>query len=577
MLLSGSALSRLAREHIAFLVLWLLVGVLLFADLGGDYLWADEGDTAVLASAVLDTGVPRAWDGVTFSDSDLGQRVNDDLVMVSHPWLQYYVVAASFAIFGETTFAARLPFAIAGWLTLPLLYALVLRVTGDRRSAWTSALLLGVSVQFLLFARQSRNYALYTWLACALVWLFLRLRDWKGGVAFAGAAIALFHTNPAGLALVAGLGLLTLLYRPCVPYRRWFWRAMPLVGALTVPWLFIAQSGYAENTDLTPTMARLGPRLLQFLIEWASVAPAIGVVVLLAFVVARHARQPHDARPRRLFTPGEHLLLMLVAATFVSYAAMMAVSQSRSQMWSLGLRYAIPALVMTMAAAGVLAVKASAGRPLLFAGIVMALSVTQIGRLQPWTLLQDEPTPLRSRAIAMMHVPTHWLAALIRFAPLAFARDLVDENPGTLAAVSQYLNAHASPGDIVITNYEWEPLYFHTQLPQGFKILPQYPIRDAARRAGLPDYVFSVRGARWVVWRWPWDGYQQYRWDDVSARLRAQGATLVRVKTVPETAWENRANVHFRRFPGRQYLFETPQVVGLRDADIYRVDWPPPR
>ena len=96
--MSLGVVHRQWHRHWPFAVVLAIAAVLLFADLGGDYFWADEGDTAVLASSILDSGVPRAWDGVTFSDSDLGERVNDDLVMVSHPWGQYYVTAASFAI-----------------------------------------------------------------------------------------------------------------------------------------------------------------------------------------------------------------------------------------------------------------------------------------------------------------------------------------------------------------------------------------------------------------------------------------------------------------------------------------------
>ena len=570
---SLSALWPIARAHAALLGLLAFAAVLLFADLGGDHLWADEGDTAVLAAAVLETGLPRAWDGVTFSDSDLGERVNGDLVMVSHPWLQYYVAAASFAVLGETTFAARFPFALAGWVTLPLLYVLVLRLTSNTRAAWIATFLLVVSVQFLLFARQSRNYALYTCLACLLMLLFLRLTTWRGAAGFTIAAVALFHANPAGLALVGGLGLLTIVYLPCQPYRRWFWRSMPAVAALTVPWVFVGRAGYEQNTDVVPGLARLGPRLLQFLIEWSSVAPAIAILVLLAIVVVRHVRQRPPSRPRRLFTPGEHLLLMLFAATVASYAALMVLSQSRAQMWALGLRYALPTLVMTMAVTGMLAAKVAAGRTRVLVAVVLVLAATKLGRITPWTLLQDGHTPLRSTAVAMLHLPTHPLATVIRIAPVAFARELVLDNRGTLAHVSAYLNAHARPDDIVITNYEWEPLYFHTRLPQGYKILPRYAIRDVARQHGLPEYVFSVDGARWLVWRWPWEGYQQYRFEEVTRALRERGATLVRVTTVTETAWENRSNLHFRRFPGGEYLFETPQVVALRDAEIYRIDW----
>jgi hypothetical protein len=80
---------------------------LLSIHLGADYMWLDEADTAVLASNILKFGVPKAWDGVSFIDSDMGARENDELVMVSHPWRQYYIAAASFALLGENNVAAR--------------------------------------------------------------------------------------------------------------------------------------------------------------------------------------------------------------------------------------------------------------------------------------------------------------------------------------------------------------------------------------------------------------------------------------------------------------------------------------
>src|SRR5437667_11733023 len=107
---------------------------LIFTNLGSGYLWADEGDTAVLASNILKFGVARAWDGVTFMDSDFGARVNNDLVMVSSPWLQYYIAAASFWRFGENTFAARFPFAFRGCLTVLLVYRLIWRSLADGRA-----------------------------------------------------------------------------------------------------------------------------------------------------------------------------------------------------------------------------------------------------------------------------------------------------------------------------------------------------------------------------------------------------------------------------------------------------------
>jgi hypothetical protein len=87
---------------------------LIFFDLGGPWLWEDEGDTAAFARNIVATGLPTAWDGRTFLDGDYGMRVvprlfGHDLVMVGTPWLPFYATAASFALFGESNAAARLP------------------------------------------------------------------------------------------------------------------------------------------------------------------------------------------------------------------------------------------------------------------------------------------------------------------------------------------------------------------------------------------------------------------------------------------------------------------------------------
>ncbi len=234
-----------------------LAALLLFTGLGRDYLWADEGDTAVLAKSIVKFGVPTAWDGATFIDSDFGARLNDDLVMVSHPWLRYYVTAASFAVFGETALAARLPFALLGLATIALTYLMVIRVTGNRWTAVSAALLLTLSVQFLLYARESRHYALNAALTCLLVLQFLRLTSWTSSVLFAILGILLFHSHPIALAPIGALGLLTLVYAPLREHRRGFWRAAPIIAAFTLPWLVIARSGYAENTGMLKSIGAL--------------------------------------------------------------------------------------------------------------------------------------------------------------------------------------------------------------------------------------------------------------------------------------------------------------------------------
>src|SRR5262249_15658445 len=154
--------------------------------------------TAVLASNIVKFGVPTAWDGSTFMDSDFGARENEQLIMVSSPWLQYYVAAGFFFLFGENTLAARFPFALAGWTTILLSYYIVWRTTKDWRAAFCSAVLTISSVQFLLYCRESRYYTLASLLTCALVALFLELKSGIRILLFALVGVLLFHAHPIG-------------------------------------------------------------------------------------------------------------------------------------------------------------------------------------------------------------------------------------------------------------------------------------------------------------------------------------------------------------------------------------------
>ena len=119
---------------------------------------------------------------------------------------------------------------------------------------------------------------------------------------------------------------------------------------------------------------------------------------------------------------------------------------------------------------------------------------------------------------------------------------------------------------------------FRTNLPQGLKLLPDYPVSAAARAAGLPEYVFGVEGARWLVWRWLWNGYLGYDFDTVARELRAGGASLELVASLPDSRWENRPELHFHRFPGGTYAFPfgiAHQLEMRRGvAQIFRVNPP---
>jgi len=551
------------RAHWPLAAVVLAAAALTLPSLGRDSLWADEGDTAVLASSILKFGVPTAWDGVTFSDSDYGDRLTDDFVMVSHPWLQYYAVAGAFALFGESPFSARLPFAVSGLLTIVFVYVIVLRTSGVRAVALSAALLVALSSQFLIYSRQSRQYSMNAAVTCLLVLQFTRLKSWPQSLLFAVISILLFHIHPGAIAPIAALGLLTIVRRPFADLRKWFWLAMPVVVLLTIPWLFLARSGYTHNTEPLQSLQDLGLRVAQFAVETASVTTLVGALLVYLWL-RRRGPAAHSLQERSLAV----MLLTIIAAL----GAVMAATQSRETIWVAGLRetpVVIPFVaILTSIALAPIRIQSSR----LWTALLMILFVTRLGDLTPWTAWQQPTVTPNRNAIATFHTPTKALDRVLHTDLVAHARSLMAPSPGTVTHVSGYLRQYARPGDIVITNYEWESVYFHTGLPQGMKILRSYPIYDAARARGLPAYVFGADGVRWIVWRRTWGAYRGQACDQILKSLVDAGIAVELVAAFPETTWENRENLHYRRFSEGRYMYGWFQNVP--DTLVYRVDWP---
>jgi len=585
---TSDALTSL-RQHWPFAIVALISAVFIFTNLGRDYLWEDEGDTAALASNILKFGVPKAWDGAAFLDSDHGARLNRDLVMVTHPWVQYYLTAASFLIFGQNTFAARFPFAVAGWLSILFVYLFLWRFAGSRLIAFSAAALLVSSVQFLLYVRQCRYCALNIFLVCWLFWSFFKMKSARDCVLFVLAAVLLFHTHPYGIAPVVALAGLSLIYRPFSAQRRWIRFAAPAIALLTLPWLALsslASSGSALNTTAAQSPGEFVERCAQAFIECTSVTPLIGsVIVLLIGALLLRLQKKNMVReeiPNAATTPlqnapafletNEMSILLSVLATAVLYALVTAVTQSSDSLWLAGMRYASAVLPLAAMAAAILIVKVSRGNPLISLSFLLVFGLTKFAQLTPWVAGNPSGLIHFGKYSVGAHVPAKIVDRFLGTGLPRYVRDLWRENPGTVAKSCKFLRENAKPGDVVIVNYGMEPTYFYTRLPQAMGILPEYPVYKRARELALPEYVFGVDHARWIVWRSAWETGPGYAINDVLREISERGGKITSVKELEETVWENREDIHFHRFSDGTYLF--PRTQTFPTSRIARVDWP---
>jgi hypothetical protein len=584
-----SAGSRQLRSHWPFAIVAVVGAVLIFTNLGSDYLWEDEGDTAALASNILKFGVPKAWDGGAFLDSDHGARLNRDLVMVTHPWIQYYLTAASFLVFGENTFAARIPFAIAGWMSILFVYLFVWRLFGNRLTAFSAAALLVFSVQFLLYAKQCRYCALNMLLVVWLFWTFFKMNSARDCVLFILASVFLFHTHPYGIAPVVALGALSLIYRPFVIQRRWILFATPAIALLTLPWLALSSlssSGSALNTTAAQSAGEFIERCAQAFIESTSVTPLIGSIILFliaALSIRWKRKDTIDAAPSdsasaeqqvapRFFETNETALLLSALLTIVFYGLATAITQSSDSLWLAGMRYASAVLPLAAMVAALAIAKVSRTSVLFSILLLLVFGLTKLAQLTPWVAGNSSGLIHFGKYSVGAHVPAKMVDRFLGTGLMAYVRDLWRENPGTVAKSCKFLRENAKPGDVLIVNYGMEPTYFYTRLPQAMGILRDYPVYERARELGLPEQVFGVDHARWIVWRSAWETGPGYAINDVLRELTERGGRITTVMEMEETVWENREDIHFHRFSDGSYLF--PRTQTFPASRIARVDWP---
>jgi len=595
-----------------WIVLILLAPLLLLPNLGDRFLWQDEAETALLARSVVQHGYPLAHDGQrTISDQPGSPDVNDDGVWIWTPWLQLYPVAASFALFGESAMAARLPFALTGWAALLLAYG-VFRSVVRRRPARIAALLLLFSVPFLLQLRQCRYYALLAFFTLLHLWGYLRLAGTRkgGGVAFTFGALGLYHTllpQLVGSTLAFGLHALVVRRDRNLVRRVVGWSL--LVAALCLPFFVYTQGWSRDYLGLgfgfdSPT--RFLSTLRAYLLEVHLYAWPYLWTLLVACLLSRRRAWAFGA----LALCSVWLLAIVSTPTWISFATFFALTTTgialgvwavvRAERRSAGLGEGVSAIALLIAVgvlehslfasfpffryligllpffalATALTVDSLAGeRKLVAAVLIVALCATDLlPRVPLWIgnavagwlgeVRVLPPAPGERRAGELAWHEADVLSAgmlgqgsnplLTHLWPLDYAAELTTDYGGAVEAVIRHLWREAAPGDTILVEYEHYPFMFYTDLRV---------VRwdEAASLERLPEWIF----------------FHGPRREELDAAIRG---SLGRYRRVPlaarETRWENVPAPFWHWFQTRR---EGPRVklYRLHDDAVSVPDWLP--
>jgi 4-amino-4-deoxy-L-arabinose transferase-like glycosyltransferase len=225
---------RVAKLCLACLFLFLWFGALDERE----FFHPDEGRYAEIPREMLASG-----DWIT-------PRLND-LKYFEKPVLQYWITAASYLALGEEEFVARLWPAIAGFLTLLLVYSIGRRLVGVRAGV-VAAALLATTFQFFVFSQLLTldmglcfflTLALYGFLASQDLRASPQRRRIEAIIMWVAMALAVLSKGLVGVVLPAlVLGAYVLIERDWKLLDRLHWGiGVPVFFVITLPWFIWVQ------------------------------------------------------------------------------------------------------------------------------------------------------------------------------------------------------------------------------------------------------------------------------------------------------------------------------------------------
>jgi hypothetical protein len=477
------------------LILGGVAALLMLRGLGDKYLWQDEAQTAVLAQRMLRFGRPLAYDGVNLITIDqivmedaatIGDRTGDPKAAVDYyirrgdlkpdstwrwqPWGQFIVEAISLKVLGQTTFAARLPFALAGIVTVLLLYQFVLAHFQSPLMAWLAALLLVFNSYWILHSRQARYYSLSSMLLVLTLMAYARWQ-WScrwGAAAFVIAAWCWFQVDYGTLWPV----LLILFVDAFIAQRRQPWRPFAVGVALTAamaPFIYYFELWRRASKPVGRWSDRFHANLFN-MNEY--VVPVLVVLAAIALLKTRW----------KTLADAERRLVTIACAIMVAYSLWVPLAVPYSF-----LRYVIMVTpVACLLAAWVLVRGCGARFGLAWAGA--AVLILTPGLSLPLHPFIQRPPWYRSGAILKPELST-------------MVSEIFGNRPDPNRMVVEWLKQNSKPTDEILINYEDVPLMFYLPNPIRGGVAA-FRVEDDAKSP--PDFVIlrqSVRFVHWPVFR----------------------------------------------------------------------------
>ena len=485
-----------------------LAAILLFWNLDWKYLWQDEAATAVLSMRMLKFGRPLGYDGVNLITNDnfaaedpatIDERTRDPKVAVAYyiqrgdlkpdtawkyqPWGQFVLTAISLKLFGATTLAARLPFAIAGLGTVLLFYWFVRKYFNNVLTANLATFFLVLNAYWMLHNRQCRYYSLSSFF---LVLTLINYGRWQWDRARFGLALFLvtgwcwFQVDYGTVWPVLGV----LFLDACWAARgRDIWKPVSaglLFLAAVAPFVYYYELWRRRSVQLDTWSFRFQHNLFNL---DRYVLP-VAALVAASILIIRQWRQLTDPQRRLVaIAIGVIIALSLWVPTVAPEAF---------------LRYMIPAAPIGACLLAWVLVRLLRRYRTAFTWV--AATVITATSLLSMPLRPFLPPPSR-----YLVVPD----AFIRPELSIVFSEIFTDQPDPNRIVIEWLKRNASPSDEILINYEDVPLMFYLPNPIRGGIAAFRAEDDAVVAPRFLVLRRSVPFVHWPVFR---RVFQRYHW-----------------------------------------------------------------
>lgn len=434
---------RTFRFDITLVLLLLLAGVLIFTNLGSVYLWEDEAETALVAKTIWTSGIPKITDGKNVFYQEQGARVGFGEIWAWTPWLQFYITSASLKLLGWNAWAARLPFAIFGFLSLILFFRWVRKLFGAD-TARLSTLLLVCCVPFLLYARQCRYYSLVIFSSLWAIQSLLGIEENKrrSGWSLFGALFLLFHANYISwFSLILALLTYVLLLKSPPHAKKCVFQVVILNVLINLPWFFLFKPLHEKTTSFNPQLLF---ESLFFSLEGLN--HYIVPFVLFLFIPLILRLLPNRG-VKTSFSDVERRWLFFLLAFAVFTIGMAYLGPARVFRYLVGI---IPVVFLFLSLLFVRLWNRSKSITIVLLVLFLFTNVLNVGLYPLLTALSPH---LKNRLNWKFDSPI-----------LSYLKELRYPPHGPIRAIVSYLKMNASPNDLVAVTYGDLPIAFYTDL-----------------------------------------------------------------------------------------------------------------